>query len=178
MVIMSVGEPDLVELGMEVAARAKERGSRIEALIETLTPPRVESEVVVVQARRNAEARARLADEFGLLSSAEVAELSGSTARNRAAIANRWKKEGRLFAVPIGRAPRFPGFQLDRHGRPRPAIATIIGTLRGYDGWQLALWFTASNGWLDGRRPVDLLEQDLDAVIAAASSTLASDRAS
>jgi Protein of unknown function (DUF2384) len=34
--------------------------------------------------------------------------------------------------------------------------------------WLLAFWFAAPNDQLDGRRPVDLLESDLDAVLLAA----------
>jgi uncharacterized protein (DUF2384 family) len=34
--------------------------------------------------------------------------------------------------------------------------------------WQAALWFVGPNGWLGSRRPVDLLESEPDAVVAAA----------
>lgn len=36
------------------------------------------------------------------------------------------------------------------------------------DGWQLAAWFARANGWLAGRRPLDLLATDLPLVLAAA----------
>jgi hypothetical protein len=35
--------------------------------------------------------------------------------------------------------------------------------------WQAALWFVAANGWLGGRRPVDLLDAEQDAVVDAAA---------
>jgi hypothetical protein len=141
-----------------------------ERVIEALTPVRdVPSAAAVLQARRNAEARAALAKEFGLLSSAEVADLAGSQAKNRAALANRWKKEERIFAVSHGGSTLWPGFQFDEDGKPLPVIAEVLAPLsdRG-STWQTALWFTSVNGWLGGRRPVDLLETEPDAVVEAA----------
>ena len=39
----------------------------------------------------------------------------------------------------------------------------------GLGDWQAALWFTSPTGWLDDRRPVDLLDEDPAAVEAAAA---------
>ncbi|MEN4397286.1 hypothetical protein ACNQR7_29695 [Mycolicibacterium senegalense] len=39
----------------------------------------------------------------------------------------------------------------------------------GLDGWEIALWFTTATGWLDDRRPVDLLVGAADDVVAAAA---------
>jgi hypothetical protein len=35
-------------------------------------------------------------------------------------------------------------------------------------GWELAMWFTSSNQQLDGRRPVDDLDEEPERVVAAA----------
>ncbi len=40
-------------------------------------------------------------------------------------------------------------------------------------GWDLALWFTSSNAWLDGARPVDLLGESPDDVLDAVRSAVA-----
>jgi hypothetical protein len=49
-------------------------------------------------------------------------------------------------------------------------ICRILAALKGQvRGWELLLWFTGSNGHLDGARPVDLLESDPDQVVAAAA---------
>ena len=73
----------------------------------------------VLQAHRNSVARDALAAEFGLLSSSDVAELSGSAARNAGATAARWRAAGRIFAVTSGgKAALFPGFQFDAGGQP------------------------------------------------------------
>lgn len=139
-------------------------------LVDVLTPDlRVPSAAAVAQARRNALARAELAREFGLLTSIEVAGLAGSRARNRAALANRWKQERRLFAVPHGGQQLWPGFQLDEEGQPRPVIAEVLEILGPeLPPWQVALWFTGRSGWLDGERPVDLLASEPARVIEAA----------
>jgi hypothetical protein len=127
------------------------------------TPPSI------LQARRNAEAREALIAEFGLLSSTDVAARAGSQAKNKASLANRWKQEGKIFAVPHQGVVFFPAFQFDEEGQPLRAVASILATVgRQSEGWELALWFLASNGWLDGRRPVDLLKSEPQGVAEAA----------
>jgi hypothetical protein len=140
-----------------------------ERLIESMLPATVPSAVKVLQARRNALAREALLQEFGALTSAEVAGLAGSRATNKAALANRWKQEGRIFPVTHHGQTLFPAFQFDGEGQPRPVIAEVLSTLgRQSRDWELAIWFVSSIGWLGGRRPVDLLESDPAAVAEAA----------
>ena len=129
---------------------------------------------VLLQARRNAEARAALLTEFGALTAAQVAELSGSDAKNRSAIAGRWRREGRLVAVDHHGKTYYPGFQFDADGHPRPVVAEALEHLSASSvtPWQQALWFTTANGWLDGRRPVDVLDDDPGAIVAAAREVL------
>src|SRR4051794_36732399 len=95
-----------------------------ERVLRALLPPEhfTMSPAVLEQVQRNAEAHAELAGEFGLLSSAEVAKLAGSTASNRAATANRWVSQRKVFTVEVDGAPRFPGFQFSENGRPFPVI--------------------------------------------------------
>lgn len=120
------------------------------------------------QLQRAADARAQVATEFGLLSSREVAELADSRARNRAATAHRWEQARRIFSVPGGSGDVYPGFQFD-HGQPLAAIHEVIEVLSPrLEGWRLAIWFTAPNGWLDRDRPVDRLVSEPTSVIAAA----------
>ena len=149
-------------------ADGEERRSR---LIEALMPDEpVPSTAIVEQARRNAEARARLLAELPTATSAEVAELSGSRARNKAALAGAWRKQGRLFAVSVSGQLRFPVFQLDSNGQPKPVIQRALRPLlaAGLRDWQLALWFAGANARLDGRRPVDVLDSEPERVVEAA----------
>lgn len=122
-----------------------------------------------VQAQRNAVAQLALADEFGLLTSAQVAQRAGSVAANAAALASRWRREGQIFAVPIDASVRYPGFQFDDNGRPLPVIEAVLLALHpALSSWDIALWFTSGNGWLGDERPVDVLTSDQKPVENAA----------
>ena len=167
-------EPEDVE--RVVAALAAHNGhaeTGAVELIEALMPQplTVPTPAAVLQARRNAQARTALLREFGALRSAEVAELAGSRAGNRAALANRWRSEGRVLAVGVGDELLYPGFQFTSEGRPHAAVADALRELRAAPGltdWQAALWFASPTGWLGGRRPVDVLAEDPEAVVEAA----------
>ena len=147
----------------------------IEKLTRVMTPDvTLPSPPIVLQARRNAQARIELLAEFGGLTAAEVAQLSGSEAKNRSALAGRWRREGRLLAVEHHGTTLYPGFQFTTEGQPRPVVATVLRVMAGakLPPWQQALWFTTASGWLDGKRPVDLLDDDTQAIVDAASQTL------
>jgi hypothetical protein len=141
-----------------------------ERLIEAMLPESpVPTPPAVLQARRNAAAREELIAEFGLLSSAEVAARAGSRAKNKAALANRWKQEGRVFSVPHQGTLHYPAFQFDDEGQPCEAVAGVLKALgTRLSDWGLALWFTGRYGSLGDRRPVDLLMAEPGRVIAAA----------
>ena len=134
-----------------------------ESIVETATPSSV-----IKQLERAAKAREALATEFGLLSSSDIARLSGSNAANKAATAHRWQRSGRIFNVETGRGEFYPGFQFE-NGVPRPHIAPVVAAFDGsVSGWSLALWFVSANGWLGGLRPVDVIDTDEASVIRAA----------
>ncbi|MGI8414647.1 MAG: hypothetical protein ACR2P2_00245 [Nakamurella sp.] len=137
-------------------------------MIAAMTPPRTAARGLSIQAQRNAEARAAFQDEFGLLSSADVANTSGARAKNTSALAGRWRRDRRIFGVPGSDGSQlYPGFQFNTSGQPRPVIARIIQALApAMDGWSLALWFVAANGWLGNERPADYLDDD-QVIIAA-----------
>jgi hypothetical protein len=129
------------------------------------------SAAAVLQARRNAQARRRFLEEFPALTSTEVAEAANSRAANRASLANRWRDEGKVFAVRLGDQQLYPAFQFDDQGRPLPVITRVLKRLSEGDltDWQTALWFTTPTGWLGGARPADLLTAEPDAVTEAAA---------
>jgi hypothetical protein len=63
--------------------------------------------------------------------------------------------------------PMFQFEPLDLSIKPGPR--RILSELESvFDGWMLAAWFAQPNSWLQGRRPVDLLDADCTAVSAAA----------
>jgi hypothetical protein len=136
-------------------------------------PSRVVSPAMARQAQRNAQARQELIDEFGVRDSDHVADLAGSAAGNRSATASRWLAARKIFAVTHRGTKLYPNFQFGTDGRPRPVIARVLKAFEpcGLDGWEIALWFTTASGWLDDKRPVDVLTREPDQVVDAARHT-------
>ena len=140
-------------------------------LIEMAMPVLSEraSSVVIYQARRNASLRAEFVRTRELLDAEQVHALYGSSAKNRAALAARWRSDRKLFAIEHHGRLLYPAFQFDEVGRPKAVIGRILKALGlGTGPWQTAIWFTTPNSWLDRRRPLDLLESEPDRVIDAA----------
>ena len=65
-----------------------------------------------------------------------------------------------------------PMFQFDTNSLMlKPGPQRVLAELPSlWSGWTLACWFAAANARLDGRRPADRLDSDLDAVLQAAQS--------
>lgn len=142
---------------------------RDEGLLEALAPQELPTPARLLQLRRNAAARNRLIEEFGLYTTAELAELRQADTENPSSVPARWLRDLRIFAVPPIGDRRFPGFQFDASGRPIPIVRDVIQALAlTLGGWELALWFTGPNSTLDGGRPVDLLATHPPDVLAAA----------
>jgi len=118
--------------------------------------------------RDNAEAQARFIESVTCYSAEEVAALAGHEASNRSATATRWKTQGAIFGVRRLGRDRYPAFQF-QDGRPRKIIGKALRALPdGMSPWQIALWFTSPNGWLDGAAPVDRLGDEAALLAAAA----------
>jgi len=120
--------------------------------------------------RREAAFRARVLRDYGGHSARKVAELSGSTASNRSQAAYRWRKEGRIFAVPVQGELRYLDFQFDDEGRPWPVIAEVLAVFApsSWPAWQVAAWFVTANGLLGRSQPVHLLRDRPGDVVEAA----------
>ncbi len=79
--------------------------------------------------------------------------LSGSGVVDAKAAATRGRKEKQVFAVWDGRTYRYPRFQFDDAGRPRPETPALIQLLpRQFDGSNrdAALWLYAPDALLEG----------------------------
>jgi hypothetical protein len=136
----------------------------------------------VEQARRNAELRVAILDEFGLLTADQVAELAGSRARNRRATASRWRASERIFSVEHQGQTMYPGFQFDSStGAPKALVGEVLERLPAglqFGGWQLAAWWVTPLDLLGWRRPVDLVEGDDGGELLVAATAEARDWAS
>ncbi len=115
----------------------------------------------------NLTARTEYLDRTPVLTAAEIHSLSGLGSRNQSEPASRWQKEGKTFGIRVGQPYLFPAFQfLD--GRPREGLSEILAALpRDITPWQKAFWFASGNGWLDGDKPEQRLD-DVSKVVDAA----------
>jgi hypothetical protein len=148
--------------------RDKQRDAEVIAAIER--SGEAPAAAAIEQLRRYAQVRLRYMKEVPLLRSSDVAEISGSQARNGSARASRWKLEQRIFSVPWNGVDYYPAFQFARtDGQPLPAIKTILDIFGGQlTPWQTALWFWGGNGWLHDKSPMEMIQRDPQAVIEAA----------
>lgn len=170
--VITNDESDL-RLAGSIVALARAHREAAESLIDALSPTLVLGPATTEQLRLNAEARAAFLAEWPSLTSAQVADLLGSTAKNRAALAHKLSHRGAIFGVQFKRQDLYPAFQFDPvQGQPLPVLPRVLAALAaaGLRGWEISFWFVQPNGWLEGdARPVDLLAANPDAVAAAAS---------
>jgi len=98
----------------------------------------------------------------------QVGKLAERSASNPAALANRWKKEGKLFSISWKGKDWYPRYAFDAMVQPRPVIAEVIKIFGAYmDPWRVAAWFESSNAWLGGLKPRDLMNEP-ERIVAAA----------
>jgi hypothetical protein len=125
-------------------------------------------------ARRWAERKEAMLRDNGVATAAELAEITGSKAANKASRANEWRAGSRIFGVNDGRQLVYPLFQI-KEGRPRKVMAEVLSRLRPkMTDWEIFAWFTAPDMWsCRGRAPKDLLDENPEAVIEAARHAVA-----
>lgn len=77
---------------------------------------------------------------------------------------------GEVFGLRWRGSIWIPMFQFDLTDlSSKSVVQTVRMALgRSFDDWELASWFTSPNLWLQGRRPVDLLDSDSPSVLEAA----------
>ncbi|MBB5578042.1 MULTISPECIES: hypothetical protein [Rhizobium] len=139
------------------ARQSKLTDEAIDALVSVYmrAPPSAEAERLLYDS--NAKARARFLENWPSFTSKELADIAGHGSKNKSMTASRWKTKGKVFSVKHGGSEYFPAFQFD-DGQPIETIGQVLTRLgEKKSGWQLAFWFTSPNGWLDGKRPVDVL---------------------
>ena len=155
---------------LEVLLERHERES-LERLAEALVPRSLPSPRLLKEAAMLVQARKAVLESGDWLTAAEVAQLAGLSTRNPSAQPNKWKKQGLIFAIRHNGVDYYPGYGLERDAgfRPLKALAQVIEVFAGHkDGWGMAYWFRAHNGFLGGKRPQDLLGTQPRKVIEAA----------
>jgi hypothetical protein len=102
------------------------------------------------------------------LTAEEIGRLAGRSPSNPAALASRWKREGKLFAVHWKGKDWFPRYAFDAAMQPRRAVAEVLKRFGPHvDAWRVAAWFESTNGWLDNRRPREAMDREQDVILAA-----------
>lgn len=114
----------------------------------------------------------RIHEEFGLLTSTEAGARLGSRSAHQRNLALAARKDGRLLAIRRGRYTLYPGFQFGESGA-RPVIEELVrvGQRHGWSETGLVQWLMSPTTYLDGDRPVDVLE-DATRLIQVAEASL------
>ncbi|WP_030143805.1 hypothetical protein [Mycetocola saprophilus] len=112
--------------------------------------------------------------EFGLLTSAEVAKILGSSSTPSAvrALASDMRGRGELLALKRLNRFVYPGFQFDRgRGRVKPCVKPLVALAHAsdWDEVDAVLWLCAPSTYFDdASRPVDHLDTDPERVLEIA----------
>ncbi|EKU73436.1 hypothetical protein HMPREF9718_03905 [Sphingobium yanoikuyae ATCC 51230] len=123
----------------------------------------------------NAEARTEVLMSAEWLTAAQLSELAGFSGQNASAQPNKWKRDGKIFAVRQQGNDYYPGYALDADARYRPlkGLAPILKRFgNDLEDWDIAIWFASVNSFLGGVRPMDMLKSDPDRVLAAAQDEI------
>lgn len=102
------------------------------------------------------------------LTAEQIGRLRDPEARNPHGTANRWRNEGKVFALTKGGTLYYPRYAFDETLDPRPAVAAVLQALAGYSPYRVASWFESTNGLLGGQRPRECLTATPDRVVDAA----------
>lgn len=150
-------------IGERELAEAETRAKRtVAALGESLAAAHIAAPPALARAAQARENLTTAVDrEFGLLTSAEAGAAMGSRSSAKRNLAAATRKAGRLLGLPRGGYVVFPGFQFDEHG-VRPVIAKLIELGTRYDRTESGLiwWLMAPTTYLNGRRPVDVIDDE------------------
>ena len=119
------------------------------------------------EARMLADAQQKVLNSTQWLTADQLSIFTVSTGQNPCTTPNEWLSKRVIFSIRNEETELFPLYALN----PKASyeLANIIEVFRERkDGWGMAYWFGSANGFLDGRRPQDLLHTDPEAVLAAA----------
>lgn len=142
---------------------------RINAILDSLVAidPRAAAEARIDL--RNAEKRKEFLDEFAVIDSARVHEISGNTGSNTSQTAAVWRKANRILGLPVGQRTVYPAFQFDDGGRPYPLMKRVLDALPDdMTPWQTAFWLVSPSSALDGGLPLDAIRRGDERGVEAA----------
>ena len=161
-------ESILAELIPLVIARVKEkRQTDFRSLLDVLLRGVKLRTLDIRSAQNQAKALEAVLENCEWLTAEEIGERGEFSPSNPAALAIRWKLEGKIFAVPYQGKDRFPRYGLDEAFRPIPDLESILKLFGPISPWRIAVWFESTNTWLDHHRPRELLSKEPEKVLRA-----------
>ena len=159
-----------------LSAQREQYEQRARSLLQAYPLPDPLGDEHLANYREELLARQRYLQNVSCWTSKDVADAARHVNKNASSTANRWKSEGKIFAIPAaGKRDVYPAFQF-QDGKPRAVIAELLKILEGArTPWEIAQWFIASNSWLDGDSPADLLDDpdSRDLLLDAATQEVA-----
>jgi hypothetical protein len=159
-----------------VTAQHDQFEQRARSLLQAYPLPDPLGDAHLANFRDELLARQRYLQTVPCWTSKDVADAARHVNKNASSTAHRWKSDGKIFAIPAaGKRDVYPAFQF-KDGKPREVITELLKILEeARTPWEIAQWFVAANGWLDGDRPIDLLDdpKSRDLLIDAAQQEVA-----
>jgi hypothetical protein len=70
---------------------------------------------------------------------------------------NRWKTEGKIFAIQRGGKDWYPRYEFDDDYAPVPVIREVVKKFGDAAPVEIAAWMESPNSYLDGKRPREVV---------------------
>lgn len=148
------------------------RAEKLVALIDSLFISDLQSaQSMMSQMGMIAAAKQEVLKSSQWLTTEDLLRLEGFSSSDPAAHPDSWVADGLIFTLRIGGTDFFPFYALDpsRNYLPHKSLVEILRVFsQQKDGWGLSYWFASVNGFLGGKRPLDLLHSHSEFVLAAA----------
>jgi hypothetical protein len=150
------------------------RQDSLEDLVLALLPKRPPEPTQLRALAMQAKARNAILGSGDWMTAKQIAEVAQFSASNPSAQPSKWKREKRIFSLPLKGTDYYPAYGMDPGtDRPLKALGEVIKAFgSAKDDWGLAYWFSSANSFLGGKRPQDLLASDPKAVLAAVQDEL------
>lgn len=100
----------------------------------------------------------------------KIANLSGKSEQELRMQLHLWKINKKIFSVRNNDVELFPSYAFDRSNQwsPRESLSLIIKSFEARKSdWAIAIWLAGANGFLGGKRPQDILVQNVEVLQAA-----------
>lgn len=143
----------------------------ISTIVSMWVPKRPVPSTLLRQAKMLAKAKTEILQSNDWVTASELSSLAQFKSSNPSSQPNKWKIAGKIFALRHEGIDYFPTYGLDPATGYRPIVGLegIVATLEPTkSGWDMAFWFASPNNFLRGKRPKDVVLQDVASVMNAA----------